>query len=56
MESRWTVRVRSKGLESGSDLEVSLAVRSPSEMVTSVAIRVVEPGVRNRARLQNGVW
>ena len=35
---------------------MSLAVRSPSEMETSWAIRVQAPGLRNRARLQKGVW
>lgn len=52
--------MRIKGLDSDSDslvcLGIRLAVRSPSEIVTSVAVREHEPGVRDRARLQNGVW
>ena len=35
---------------------MSLAMRSPSEMETSWAIRLQAPGLRDRARLQKGVW
>lgn len=36
---------------------MSFAMSSPSsEMDTSVAIRLQDPGFRDRARLQNGVW
>lgn len=31
-------------------------MRSPSEMATWVATRGEDPGLRDRARLQNGVW
>lgn len=31
-------------------------MRSPSEMETWVAMREENPGFRDRARLQNGVW
>lgn len=31
-------------------------MRSPSEMATLVATRGEDPGLRDRARLQNGVW
>lgn len=33
-----------------------LATRSPSEMETSVAMREEGAGLRERARLQKGVW
>lgn len=49
--------MRIKGFEWGSNLGVSLAVSSPSsEMVMWEAMRVEEDGVRDRARLQKGVW
>ena len=59
----WTERERSKGLfgvVSDSDwgwcFGMSFATRSPFEMEASVAMRVEEAGVRERARLQKGVW
>lgn len=58
MPSWYTERVRINGLTTGSCsfCGMSLAMRSPSEMETWVAMREENPGFRDRARLQNGVW
>lgn len=61
MPSWYTERVRTNGLRSSgfsfcSSIVLRLAMRSPWEMETWVATRWEDPGLRERARLQKGVW